>query len=104
MTGQMDDVDRGKCPAPVDHGVVANSWAERGYSCHTFTDPPGQEWNDFVHSTNELLTVLEGRLELTLDGAKVDVGPGDEVFIPRDIYHSVKNINGGKTRWLFGYD
>ncbi len=104
MTGQVDAVDRAKYPAPVDHGTVADSWRGQGYSCYSMTDPPGQEWNDFVHSTNELLTVLEGRLELTLDGEKVTVGPGDEVFIPRDILHSVRNVNSGKTRWLFGYD
>ncbi|MEX2616259.1 MAG: cupin domain-containing protein [Alphaproteobacteria bacterium] len=104
MTGEADGVDRSRFSAPVDHATVAESWRERGYSCHAFTDPPGQEWNDFIHSTNELLTVLEGRLELTLNGEKVEVAPGDEVFIPRDVPHSVKNVNGGTTRWLFGYD
>mgnify|MGYP000568842790 CR=1 FL=1 len=100
----MGDVDRLKFTAPVDPQAVAESWRKRGYSCHNFTDPPGHEWNNFVHSTNELLTVVEGRLELTLDGEKMDVGPGDEVFIPRDILHSVKNVHGGTSRWLFGYD
>ncbi len=83
---------------------MAESWRARGYSCHLFTDSPGQEWNDFVHATNELVTVLEGRLELTLAGARIQAGPGDEVFIPRDMIHSVKNIHAGTTRWLFGYD
>lgn len=100
----MGDVDRQKFSAPVDARAVAESWQGRGYSCHNFTDPPGQEWNDFVHATNELLTVVEGRLELTMAGQKLEVGPGDEVFIPRDVLHSVKNVNGGTTRWLFGYD
>ena len=100
----MGAVDRQKFSAPVDSGAVASSWKARGYSCHNFTDPPGQEWNGFVHATNELLTVVEGRLELTMAGEKLQVGPGDEVFIPRDVLHSVKNVNGGTTRWLFGYD
>ena len=104
MTGQTDCVDRARFPVPVKQAAVAESGRERGYSCHDFTDPPGREWNDFVHATNELVTVLEGRLELTLGGDRVVVGPGDEVFIPREVRHSVKNINGGTTRWLFGYD
>ena len=100
----MGDVDRQKFAAPVDPRAVAASWKARGYSCHNFTDPPGREWNGFVHATNELLTVVEGRLELTMAGEKLQVGPGDEAFIPRDAVHSVKNVNGGTTRWLFGYD
>ena len=97
-------VVRSKFPPPVDQSAVAESWKARGYSCHLFTDPPGQEWNDFVHATNELVTVLEGELELTIGDESCVAGPGDEVYIPRDAVHSVKNIHGGTTRWVFGYD
>jgi translation initiation factor 1 len=30
--------------------------------------------------------------------------PGDEVFIPQGILHSVKNIASSTTHWLYGYD
>jgi hypothetical protein len=26
------------------------------------------------------------------------------VFIPKGAVHSVKNVHGATTRWLFGYD
>ena len=29
---------------------------------------------------------------------------GDEIFIPRQVRHSVKNVHSATTRWLFGYD
>jgi quercetin dioxygenase-like cupin family protein len=90
--------------APVDRKAVARDWAERGYSCETFTDPPGQEWNGFVHRNNELVTVVEGRLWMQVGADTCEAGPGDEVFIPRDTRHSVKNIHRGTTHWLFGYD
>lgn len=99
-----ETVVRAKFPQPVNRAAVAQSWKERGYSCHSFTDPPGQAWNGFVHRTNELVTVEEGRLEVTVGDETCTAGPGDEVYIPRDVVHSVKNINGGTTRWLFGYD
>jgi quercetin dioxygenase-like cupin family protein len=83
---------------------VARDWAARGYSCEPFTDPPGQEWNDFVHRSNELVTVLAGRLWMRVGESECEVGPGDEVFIPRNTRHSVKNIDRGTTHWLFGYD
>lgn len=97
-------VVRGRFPLPVDRDAVETSWRERGYSCHSLTDPPGQEWNGFVHATNELVTVVEGELELEIGSDRCTAGPGDEVYIPRDAVHSVKNIHSGRTRWLFGYD
>lgn len=99
-----DLVVKGKFAAPVDRAVVARDWRERGYSCDLFVDPPGREWNDFVHSTNELVTVSEGKLEVTIGGERYVAAPGDEIFIPKNAVHSVKNIHSGMTRWLYGYD
>ncbi len=48
--------------------------------------------------------ILEGRLRMTVAGEAWEVGPGDEVFIPRQAVHSVVNIHGGTPRWLYGYD
>ena len=91
-------------PTPVTPAAVAEDWRVRGYSCHDFHDPPGQEWNDFVHQTRELVTVIEGRLELEIAGESLVAEPGDEVFIPKGAVHSVRNIDSGRTHWLFGYD
>jgi quercetin dioxygenase-like cupin family protein len=100
----MPLISHSQFPAPVDRNAVASDWAARGYSCQTFTDPPGQEWNDFVHRSNEVVTVVEGRLWMRVGADTCEAGPGDEVFIPRNTKHSVKNIHGGRTLWLFGYD
>ena len=125
----MDLVVKGKFPAPVDQGAVGREWAGRGYDCRLFVDPPGREWNGFVHATNELVTVVEGALLCTVEIGTVEIDTveidtveigtveidtvekktirlemGDELFIPHDAVHSVKNIHTGTTRWLFGYD
>jgi quercetin dioxygenase-like cupin family protein len=99
-----DILQRGKFAAPVDGDMVAGDWRRRGYGCNLFVDPPGQEWLDFTHASNELVTVVEGRLEMTVGEARVEVEPGDEVFIPAGALHSVCNIHHGTSRWLFGYD
>lgn len=99
-----DYVTRERFSTPVDPVTVAADWQARGYSCHDFNDPPGQQWNGFVHRTNELLTVVDGRLRLLMAGETLTVDAGDEVFIPRDVEHSVHNVNGAPTHWLFGYD
>jgi quercetin dioxygenase-like cupin family protein len=54
--------------------------------------------------TNELVTVMEGKLKLTIGGEEIIAEPGDEIFIPKDALHSVKNISSSATRWLYGYD
>jgi len=108
----MEAVTRGKFALPIDQDQVARDWERRGYDCRVFVDGPGQEWNGFVHATNELVTVVEGALECTLEDPGAGgvsrqahrLAPGDELFIPRHAVHSVRNIHPGTTRWLFGYD
>ena len=93
-----------KFAVPLNREEVAQSWSERGYSCDLFIDPPGREWNDFVHSTNELVTVVEGALRMSIEEEELIAEPGDEVFIPKGACHSVKNIHSATTKWLYGYD
>ena len=95
---------REKFAIPVVADRVAADWRQRGFSCGTFEDPPGRKWRDFTHDCNELLTVLEGRLQLTLDGVDMELAPGDEALIPRNHLHSVANIANTRTVWLYGYD
>ena len=100
----MEYIIRKKFNIPVNREEVSRAWRERGYSCDLFVDPPGREWNDFVHSTNEFVTVMEGKLRMIIEGEEMIAEPGDEVFIPRGACHSVRNIHSGTTRWLYGYD
>lgn len=97
-------VDQQKFSTPVDHAAVASDWKKRGYSCNLFVDAPYQEWLGFVHSTNELVTVIDGALRVTINGQSAILNPGDEVFIAKDDVHDVVNNVDGTTRWLFGYD
>ena len=99
-----EPIIRDKFPMPVDRARVAADWRARGYSCGLFVDPPGREWLDFVHATNELVTVMQGRLEMTVAGETVIAEEGDEIFIPSGALHSVRNIHGGTSKWLYGYD
>lgn len=99
----METVTRGRYTAPVDAEAVRSDWQSEGFSFARFVDPPGQEWNDFVHATDEYVTVEDGRLEIKVGPATLIAEPGDLVFIPRGVSHSLKNISGKVTRWLYGY-
>ena len=94
----------GRFALPVDAAAVARDWQARGYDCQPFSDPPGREWNDFTHPTDELVTVIEGRLRLTLGNRAIELGPGDEAHIPAGALHSVKSVGHATTHWLFGYE
>lgn len=99
-----DIIRRQRFATPIDRAAVAADWAVRGFSCDQFVDPPGREWVGFVHTTNEVVCVAEGRLELTVGETLLIAEPGDEVFIPAGAVHSVKNRHGSTSRWLYGYD
>jgi uncharacterized protein YdcH (DUF465 family)/uncharacterized cupin superfamily protein len=97
-------VIRRKFRLPVDTAAVTRDWIARGYSCRAFVDPPGQEWRDYVHDTDELVTVVEGRLGVRMHDEDWELDPGDELYIPRGVTHTVRNLHAGTTRWLYGYD
>lgn len=100
----MSYLSRQKFSVPLDRDQVAQDWRRRDYSGDVFTDPPGSEWNDFVHTTNELVTVMVGTLRLTIGPEEIIAEPGDEVCLPKEVRYSVKNISLSATHWLYGYD
>ena len=68
-----------------------------------WTDPPGQVWANFVHEVDELVTLIEGEIELSFQGQTLRPHIGEEVFIPAEVRHTVRNIGTTTNRWCFGY-
>ena len=89
--------------AEPNRDKMAASWASRGFSCELWTDPPGQQWEDFTHRTDELVTVLEGEMEFEFSGQVHHPKPGVELLIPAGAIHSARNIGRTTARWLYGY-
>ena len=100
----INAIKRNQFQRPVTQAEVQKLWKVRGFSCHLYIDGPGQEWNDFVHQANELVTVIDGQLRLTVGKEAIVLNVGDELFIAAELCHSVKNISDSETHWLFGYD
>ena len=82
---------------------VRSDWQSRGFSCDTWTDPPGQVWNDYRHAVDEVVMVLEGEVEFEIGGNVVRPAPGEEVLIPAGVRHTVRNLGAATSRWLYGY-
>ena len=79
------------------------NWESRGYSFGVFKDPPGKIWADFVHSTDELVILAEGEIEIEIEGKSQKPQIGDEVFIPANAIHTVRNIGKTNSVWYYGY-
>ncbi|MFJ3793317.1 cupin domain-containing protein [Kitasatospora sp. NPDC090091] len=50
----------------------------------------GEPVADEVHAATEVLFVVEGRLELLVDGAEVTVGPGEMYWVAAGTHHAVR--------------
>ncbi len=88
---------------PISIEAVARDWAARGFSCDLWVDPPGREWIGYVHPVDELILLLEGEMEVELEGRWRRCKVGEEIFIPAGAVHSVRNVGSTPTRWLYGY-
>jgi mannose-6-phosphate isomerase-like protein (cupin superfamily) len=87
----------------MDTQKVEQDWRARGFGCDLWVDPPGRVWKDYVHAVDELLMVVEGELEVEIDGRINRAKPGLELFIPARATHTVRNVGSTTARWLYGY-
>jgi len=87
----------------TDTERVKQDWGSRGFSCALWIDPPGQRWEGFVHAADELVAVVEGRMQFEVAGEVKHPAIGEELFIPAGAVHSTHNIGSITARWLYGY-
>ncbi len=92
MVGERRDIDR-----------IRRDWQRRGFSCDLWVDPPGRRWENYVHAVDELVIVLQGRMEFEIEGRILHPRNGDELFIAAGAVHSARNIGNTTARWLYGY-
>ena len=82
---------------------IERDWKQRGFSFGVWVDPPGQVWENYVHDADELFLVLDGLVELEMEGEVLRPDPGEEILIPSHTRHTVRNAGHVSSRWLYGY-
>jgi len=82
---------------------IKEDWNSRGYRFGIFKDPPGQVWPDFVHKTDELVVLAEGKIEIEIEGQSQQPPIGIEVFIPAKAMHTIRNVGKTNNVWYYGY-
>jgi len=81
-------------PFGIDMKVLLSTEATGGgISVLMAWQKPGEGPASHVHyDQEEMFFIVEGTIELTVDGRTSTAGPGTIVFIPRNVVHSFKNV------------
>ena len=87
----------------INPDLIKQNWHSRGYSFGVFHDPPGQVWADFVHRTDELVLLAEGKKGVEIEGKAETPKIGKEIFIPANAVHTVRNVGQTNNVWFYGY-
>ncbi len=85
-----------------ERSEVAKDWHARGFTCGLWIDHAARTWNGMLNETEELFMVLAGKLELEVQGNRIQPEIGEEVLIPAGAQHTIKNVGGRTARWLYG--
>src|ERR1700733_7754113 len=73
---------------------VPKHLSDSSFSWHA-TFPPGTFVPPHIHpAQDEFLYLVEGHLELLLDGKEASAGPGDLIKLPMGIPHGIFNKSG----------
>jgi quercetin dioxygenase-like cupin family protein len=97
--------DRGEHISVLGNKVeIRLSCAETGGSSFVFenTIPVGDGVPPHVHQReDEIVQILEGELEVFLDGKTLHAGTGDIANFPRLVAHGFRNVSAAPVRTLF---
>ncbi|QNP69674.1 cupin domain-containing protein [Streptomyces roseirectus] len=63
---------------------------------------PGDHVTEHYHPySEEFLHVVEGTLTMTLDGERIDLGPGDSLLVPIGVRHRLVNVGDTTAKCAF---
>ncbi len=94
----MPFLDPAKMPAaePLP-GWKGRFWRSENMSFAHYDFEAGSSIHEHHHPNEEVWTVIEGELEVTVDGVTEVAGPGFVAVVPSDVPHAVKARTHGKA-------
>ena len=87
-------------PGVVMEALVGNVNTARGLTTGIVTMQPKALLPYHTHPCGESITVLEGEAEISVDGRTYQLGPLDNITIPRWMPHQARNPNSGNVARL----
>ena len=71
--------------------VIKQRMLREGFSIiNEYDDPPNEMFSDHDHPGDQLLVVVRGLIEITMNGKTSVLRSGDEIFFPAKVVHSAK--------------
>eukprot|EP00996_Jenningsia_fusiforme_P000897 NODE_1816_length_1395_cov_20.973254_g1643_i0.p1 GENE.NODE_1816_length_1395_cov_20.973254_g1643_i0~~NODE_1816_length_1395_cov_20.973254_g1643_i0.p1 ORF type:complete len:422 (+),score=58.13 NODE_1816_length_1395_cov_20.973254_g1643_i0:107-1372(+) len=91
---------------PIDPCTVARCWSAGGRFMPTLgitaTERQGSVFKSMLKPFEQILTVLEGSIAVSLSGAEYPVHTGDEIVIPPHAVYTIRSLTG-EARTLYAY-
>lgn len=80
-------------------------WESRGFEVETWSLPAGGSWASEGHEADEYLVVLEGQLDVSIDGVTHRPPIGEPLLVPEQTRHVTSNPGATPTTllWAHGY-
>ena len=96
----------GKSSTPAVWNILGHTYYEKSNCATSFSfetlDPPGTFVPPHIHPTqDEFVYMLEGRLDVVLDGQESFATAGDLVRLPRNVPHGLFNKSDAPVKCLF---
>jgi cupin 2 domain-containing protein len=100
----MSEVRHGRLRDPAEAPAAGEELflellAHRNLVVEQILSGASDEPADYLQEQDEWVVVLAGGAALAVDGEKVELGPGDWVFLPAGVPHTVLRTDAG-TCWL----
>jgi quercetin dioxygenase-like cupin family protein len=92
----LSGVEAGKGYAPTFGPVVEGELTQVGI----MTIPAGQTSAPHTHPNEQWIYLMAGRLKAIVDGEEREVGPGELIYIPAEIVHSVDVLPGEDAKFF----
>ena len=73
--------------AGLEEGEIALAVRQEGFEPAKIEDPPGRTYPEHSHATARLLVILQGDMDITVQGVHYSAEPGDRIFVPGNAQH-----------------
>ena len=86
--------------AGLEEGEIALAVRQDGFEPTKIKDPPGRTYAEHSHAAAKLLVIMQGSMDITVEGTRYAAKPGDRIFIPGYTRHeAVAGRNGCTFFW-----
>lgn len=82
---------------------IQQAWWDRGFTCNTQQDPAQKSWARHHHDVDEIVTPIQGRIEIQVGDQRCRPAIGREVVVPAGVTHAIHNPTHQTVEYLYGF-